>query len=197
MTATLFLIRHAAHGHLGQILSGRSDGLALTAEGRAQAATLAARLAGTAFDAIQSSPIQRARETALAIAEARELPVEPAPALNEIDFGAWTGRRFAELSGDAAWDEWNRRRSTACPPDGESMAAAQVRAMDHIRGWACGHPGGTAAMVTHCDIIRALVAGVLGLSLDRIHQFEIAPASISRIEAGDWGARILSVNEGV
>ena len=44
-------------------------------------------------------------------------------------------------------------------------------------------------------MIRALVARVLGLSLDNLLRFEIAPASLSRIEAGTWGARVLSLNE--
>jgi broad specificity phosphatase PhoE len=50
-------------------------------------------------------------------------------------------------------------------------------------------------MVTHCDIIRAVIAHVLGLSLDHILRFDIDPASISRLAVGDWGAKILSLNE--
>ena len=50
-------------------------------------------------------------------------------------------------------------------------------------------------MVSHCDIIRAIVATALGLSLDHIHRFEIGPASVSRLVVGSWGARVLSLNE--
>jgi probable phosphoglycerate mutase len=51
-------------------------------------------------------------------------------------------------------------------------------------------------MVTHCDIIRAIVAAVLGLSLDRILRFDVSPATISRIAAGEWGERLMTLNEG-
>ena len=50
-------------------------------------------------------------------------------------------------------------------------------------------------MVTHCDIIRGVIAGILGLSLDHIHQFDIDPASISRVAADDRGMRVMSINE--
>jgi probable phosphoglycerate mutase len=50
-------------------------------------------------------------------------------------------------------------------------------------------------MVTHCDIIRAVVARVLGLSLDHFGRFDIDPASCTRLAVGDWGAKVLSLNE--
>ena len=197
MTATILLIRHAAHGHLGNTLSGRRDGIPLSADGASQARSLAARLAARSPDAVQSSPVQRARETAEAIARSCSISMEVVDALDEIDFGDWTGRRFAELAGDPAWDQWNTRRSEAVPPGGESMVAAQQRAISHLRETASRYSGGTVAMVTHCDIIRAIVAGILGLSLDRVLGFDIDPAKVSRVAAGDWGARVMSLNEGV
>lgn len=191
------LIRHASHGHLGRVLSGRSAGLALTAAGEAEAAALARSLASHPPAAVQSSPLQRAQETASAIAGPHGLGMETVEDLNEIDFGDWTGRRFDELAGDAAWQRWNECRSRAAAPNGESMAAAQARAMNHLSGAAREFGGRTIAMVTHCDIVRAVVAAVLGLSLDRILQFDIDPARVSRIAAGEWGARLMSLNEGI
>jgi broad specificity phosphatase PhoE len=193
MRATILLIRHAAHGHLGAILSGRSEGIPLSDEGREQATRLRAMLQAVALDRVQSSPVQRARETAAAIAGERT--VEIVGALDEIDFGDWTGRRFDSLAGDAEWDRWNTTRSQACPPGGESMIAAQQRALGHLRMAASRHPGETIAMVTHCDVIRAVVAAVLGLSLDRILRFDVDPASVTRVVAGEWGERLVSLNE--
>jgi probable phosphoglycerate mutase len=190
------LIRHAAHGHIGTTLSGRSEGLPLTADGRRQAQRLARLLASRPADAVHSSPVQRARETAAAIAGECGREVEAVEALDEIDFGDWTGRRFAELAGDPAWTRWNTMRSQATPPGGESMAAAQRRALRHLRETARRFTDGTVAMVTHCDIIRAIVAAVLGLSLDQILRFDCDPASVSRIAIGDWGEKVLTLNEG-
>lgn len=197
MPTVLFLVRHAAHEDLGQRLSGRSPGIALSPRGKMQAVAVAQRLAGSAVAAIHSSPLQRAHATATAIARRVGIGVEIAPALNELDFGAWTGKRFEELAGDPAWDRWNRRRSTACPPGGETMAAAQQRAVAQVERVAAAHPGRAVVLVSHCDTLRSIVAHVLGLSLDHLLRFEIAPASVTTLEVGPWGARLRSLNEEV
>jgi probable phosphoglycerate mutase len=195
VTATVLLIRHAAHGHLGSILSGRMAGIALSPQGREQARQLSSFLAVAPLAEVHTSPVQRARETAEAIAHPVAPPLVQA-ALDEIDFGAWTGRPFAELESDAAWRRWNAERGAAAAPGGESMAAAQRRAWDHVVDVAARHAGATVAMVSHCDIIRAVVVQILGLPLDAIFRFDIDPASVSRIAVGPWGAKVLSLNEG-
>jgi len=196
VTATILLIRHAAHSHLGHILSGRSPDIALSTEGRTQAQVLADRLSGVRLHAVHSSPVQRAQETAAAIAaERRDLPVQVVPALDELDFGDWSGRAFVELDGDPRWATWNESRSTAVAPNGESMAEAQRRAWSHIEQVALASANQTIAMVSHCDIIRAIVAHVLGLTLDHYGRFDVDPASVTRLSVGDWGAKVLSLNE--
>jgi probable phosphoglycerate mutase len=196
VTATILLVRHAAHSHLGQILSGRSPDIALSDTGRSQAQTLAGRLSGTRLHAVHSSPVQRAQETAALIAaERRALPVEVVPALNELDFGDWSGRAFVELNGDPRWATWNESRSTAVAPNGESMAEAQLRAWAHIEEVALTSANQTIVMVSHCDIIRAVVAHVLGVSLNLYGRFDIDPASVTRLAVGEWGAKVLSLNE--
>ena len=172
--------------------------LALCAAGRDQAARVGARLADVPLAAIHTSPVQRARETAAAIAAAGPHPAPvTADALDEIDFGDWTGRRFDALAGDPAWDAWNNARATAQPPGGEAMAAAQARIMAFAAAIAAQHDGATVACVSHCDMIRAALAGWLGLGLDHILRFDCDPASISRVSIGAWGARVVSINEGV
>jgi probable phosphoglycerate mutase len=195
VTATILLIRHASHAHLGKILSGRLAGVGLSVKGATQAARLAESLSDEPIAMIQSSPVQRAQETAAAVARGHSLPVQSVAALDEIDFGEWTGREFEALADDPQWHHWNAHRAVAVAPRGESMAAAQARAMAHIRATAAAHPGQTVAMVTHCDIIRAALADILGLSLDAVHRFDVDPASVSRIAIGDWGARVISINE--
>lgn len=197
MTTTVLLIRHAAHGHLGAVLSGRSPGIPLSDIGREQAASLAASLAGVPLVRLLTSPVQRARETAQAIAVSHpNLAAEVDPGFDEIDFGEWTGRGFAELENDPAWRRWNSERALARPPGGESMAEAQRRAWQALNAAAARHSGETIAIVSHCDIIRALVAQVLALPLDAVHRFDVDPASVSRLVIGDWGAKVLSLNEG-
>lgn len=195
MTATILLIRHAAHAHLGQILSGRTAGGPLTAEGVKQAEQLARYLADEPIAEVHTSPVLRARETAQELAASLGTPATVADALDEVDFGDWTGKRFDELARDPAWQMWNDNRAQARAPKGETMIEVQQRTGDYLRTAASRASGGVIAMISHCDAIRAAIAGILGLSLDNLLRFDIAPASVSRIEAGDWGARVLSLNE--
>lgn len=198
MSATILLIRHAAHGHLGTILSGRTPGIPLSDEGRRQADRLSARLAELPLAALHTSPVQRARETAQAVAGRKPgLAAEEHGGLDEIDFGTWTGRPFTELSADPGWERWNRDRAWATPPAGESMARAQRRAWRHVTETAARYPEQTVAMVSHCDIIRSIIVQILALPLDAVHRFDIDPASISRVLIASWGAKVLSLNEGV
>ena len=194
MTTTIFLVRHAAHVHLGRVLSGRQPDLALSEAGQAQARSLGDRFAGVPFAAIQSSPVLRARATAEILASGRG--VETVEALTEIEFGEWTGLSFTALDGDARWHAWNSGRASARAPGGESMAEAQERAVAHIHQMAARHDGGHVLMVSHCDIIRAVICHCLGLSLDNILRFDIDPASVSVISADGWGMRVIRLNEG-
>ncbi|MBV9735802.1 MAG: histidine phosphatase family protein, partial [Acidisphaera sp.] len=99
MTAptTFHLIRHATYGLIGHTLAGRTPGHALNEAGRAQAAALAASLAGRPIAAVVSSPLERARETAAPIAAGHGLAVSVDGDFNEIDFGEWTGLAFDTL----------------------------------------------------------------------------------------------------
>lgn len=177
------------------MLSGRRGGLSLSPTGISQARALADCLAGTTLDAVHASPLERAQSTARALAERLNLPVRTVDDLQEVDFGDWTGRSFAELEGNSDWAHWNAHRAAAAAPGGESMAQAQARAMEHVLGAAQELPGGTIAMVTHCDIIRAVVCAVLGLSLDRILAFDVDPASITRLTVDRGQGRLHSLNE--
>lgn len=188
-------MRHAAHGDLGLCLTGRAEGAALTPEGRAQAARLGRALRAEGLSEVRTSPRQRARETATTIAQAAGAPLSTEAALDEVDFGRWTGRSFASLEGDPAWDDWNRRRAASRPPGGEGMAEAADRVARHAESLAARRSGERIALVSHGDVIRALVARVLGLSLDNLLRFEVAPASVSRLEAGPGWARLLTLNE--
>jgi broad specificity phosphatase PhoE len=193
LAITLLLIRHAEHLDFDQRLSGRREGVTLSARGKGQAAALARRLAGEAIDRVEASPLDRTRATAAALGQ----PVAVEPALVEIDMGEWTGRAFGSFGDDPAWRAWNEHRGTARIPGGESMAEAQARIVGHIQHTAAAFDGATVAMVSHSDMIRAAIAHALGLSLDNLLRFDIGPASVSRLVVGDWGARVLSLNERV
>src|SRR3954468_12937176 len=86
---TLLLIRHAACEQMSERLYGRTVAAALSAEGRAQARQLGEFLSHDNLCAIHSSPRDRARDTATAIAVPHGITVQVDPSLDEADFGAW------------------------------------------------------------------------------------------------------------
>lgn len=164
-------------------------------EGIDQAKKLGELLAGERLEAVYSSPRIRAHRTAEQIAEKHGLSVAVDETLDEIDFGAWTGRPFRELDKDPDWHRWNERRGEAAPPGGETMVAAADRMSAALGRLTARHGGAVIAAVSHCDTIRGGVARLLGLPLDNILRFEIDPASVSRILFGAWGSRLLTLNE--
>ena len=189
----IHLIRHARHADYGRVLSGRSD-IPLSSEGRAQAEALARSLAPLELTHLHTSPRPRACETAAAIAVATGLEAEVVPALEEIDFGAWTGRSFEELGPDPEWQRWNAQRSQARPPGGESQTEATARALAHVTEFAAAHPDARAAMVSHADVIRGVVAHHLGLGGDGILRFDADAASLSTLAVEAWGVRVTGLN---
>ena len=193
--ACLFLVRHAAHTQLGNTLTGRDDGLPLSSDGEVQAARLADALRDRDVAAIQSSPRLRTWQTAARIADPLHIEVERIDALDELDFGDWTGRSFAELEPDPQWQAWNSARSRHAPPGGESMGAAVARIVGHIDAMLARASFWPLMLVTHCDMIRGAVCHYLGLSLDNLLRFDVAPASVSTLEVGPWGGKVTSLNE--
>ena len=198
MTSVL-LIRHAHTTLLGRVLYGRMTGTHLSAEGRESILLLGTRLRQRlALREVVSSPLERALDTARSIATPHGLPVTVDPRITEVDFGSWAGMSFDELSGLPEWAHYNRHRSCAAPPDGELMVDVQARAWKSMQEIAARHrdvPGSTVAVVTHGDVIRALLLLILGAPLDHIQKFEIAPSSISEILVSDGNATVRRVNE--
>jgi probable phosphoglycerate mutase len=191
---TVLLIRHADYELVGKALAGRTPGLHLDERGRIQADRLANRLDGVPLSAIYSSPLERARETALPVSEKFKIPILIRDALNEIDFGAWTGSPIGGMRG-SEWDAFNRLRSTARIPSGELMLEVQARLVNEINGLCARHPQGVLALVSHGDVIRAGIAHFAGIPLDLFQRIEISTASVSKIEFHDHGPKIVSVNE--
>lgn len=194
MTTTFFLVRHAAHGRLGNVLCGRMPGVTLGAEGQEQAQRLSAYFADKDVACILSSPLERAVETAEPIAGRIGVRLEICDALAEIDFGGWTGMTFETLAQEPAWRDWNEARSANRPPDGETMLEVQARivaAMERLRR---RYSGKAILLVSHSDVIKAALVYHLGLPIDAYSRIEIDPASVSTLAAGSWGAKVLLLN---
>lgn len=178
----VYLVRHGTHPLVNKVLCGRSDGVPLSAEGVEQAHRLAAYFADKPIEAVQSSPRQRAWQTALPIAAASEKVVEPAEGMDELDASGWTGCSFDSLAVDPAWNAWNSNREAARPPGGESMTELQARVTAHLNSLKCG-PANAIVIVSHAEPIRAALLLYRGIPLDRFAEIEIDPASISIVRS--------------
>jgi ribonuclease H / adenosylcobalamin/alpha-ribazole phosphatase len=191
MSLTVLLVRHGTHDEVGQILSGRSD-IALNERGRDEAQRLATRLRGASIAAIHTSPRRRAVETAKTIGDIVGTSPRIVAALDEIDFGEWSGQTFDALDGDPRWRQWNAARRTASTPSGDTIAAAVSRVLCHLQ--ACRDMGAILC-VSHCDVIRGLVAHCLGLDLDHILSFDIDPGSLTTLVMDGERGRVVALNE--
>jgi broad specificity phosphatase PhoE len=196
---TIYLIRH---GETEWNREGRWQGqrdVPLSAAGQQQALRLARRLAedGVHFDALYSSDLSRAWETALAIGGALGLRPSAAPALREIDLGLWSGRTHTEIALDFP-EEWRRIQNNEDLPrgGGETIAAFHSRVLGWLDGAAERHPGGTICAVTHGGCIRNVLLHALGLSwAERDKTPPIANASITVVERGAGGWKVVRMND--
>ena len=192
---TTLLIRHAHTDAIGVRLSGRTPGIHLSAQGRAEADRLGRGLAAERLSAIYTSPLERAVETAGRIAQPHGMVETVREELSEIDFGVWTGKTFAELEQDPRWQIYNRCRGTASVPGGESTAAVQSRMLAVLRRLAASHEGQCIAVVSHGDPLRYAVLHFTGASLDRYSEVTILPASVAAVLWLPEGPRLLYVND--
>jgi broad specificity phosphatase PhoE len=193
MTTTALLIRHAHTDAIGNSLSGRLPDIGLSNAGCAQVERLRTNLRGP-LAAVYSSPLERALRTAAPLAADRRMQVLINEELNEIDFGAWTGMTFADLEPLAEWREFNSRRSTATVPGGERAVDVQGRILAFLGRTAALVAGGTFAVVSHCDVIRAAVLYYAHMSLDRFAEIDIDPASVTAVDLTGAQPRLLFVN---
>lgn len=169
-------------------------GVALSAEGRAQAERVAERFVGRPIAAVVASPVQRAQETAAPIASRLGVAVLTEPGLEEIDFGAWTGASFTELDGRPEWMAWNTFRSAARCPGGETMLEAQARAVACVMALHRQYHGAELVLVSHQDVLRAVLAQFLGMPLDLLLRLGLDPGHRCVIDLADTGVRVDALN---
>ncbi|RLE20700.1 MAG: phosphoglycerate mutase [Actinobacteria bacterium] len=192
---TILLVRHGKTPTTGKVLPGRAKGLSLADEGRQQADIAAQRIGELKrVDAIYSSPLERAKETAAPIARARGLRTRVNRGLFECDFGEWTGAELKKLMKLPEWQTVQRAPSTFRFPGGESFTEMQTRMVSTLDSLRLEHAGGTIVCVSHADTIKAAVAHALGTHIDLFQRIVISPASITAIAWGPGGPVVLAVN---
>lgn len=196
--ATVFLVRHGrTRANAEGILAGRTPGISLDDAGLGQAQRVAERLSPVPLDAIVTSPLERTRQTADAIASAqRAVDVSLEEGVIECHYGAWSGQTLKSLSKSPLWKQVQVHPSSVTFPDGESMLAMQQRAVDAVRRWndtlgARAH----YAVVSHGDVIKSILADALGLHLDHFQRIAIDPCSVSIVHYTPERPFVLRMND--
>lgn len=190
---TIYLIRHGDTDTGGR-LAGRSEGYHVSGRGRAQAETLAAHLSAVPFEAFYTSPLERTTTTAEILAAPHRLVPVPIEEFLEIEYGLWTGKTLHELEDDPRWNRFNTFRSGTSVPGGELVLEVQARTVRGIEALRARHPDGTAAVVSHADPIRTIIAHYSGIPIDLALRLAIDTASYSVLALAEYGAELRRLN---
>ena len=180
---TVVLVRHGrSTANTAGILAGRTPGVNLDDYGRDQASAISDRLAGTRFDRLVSSPLERCRQTLAPFSASSGLQVEIDDRFAEVDYGDWSGRPLKDLATEPLWRTVQQHASAAVFPGGEGLAEVSARAAAAIRDVrAAATADQTVLICSHGDVIKSILADALCMHLDSFQRIVVAPASISVI----------------
>jgi len=193
--AVIYLVRHGhSTANAKSILAGRDFKVKLSKSGEVQAQSLAEQLAQVEFADFYSSPLPRCLETLQPLIDGHPgAVIKELTGVIEMEYGDWSGKRLATLSRNKLWRTIQERPSLVRFPSGESFVEMQNRALESVKKAAI--PGKNILICSHGDVIKAIVAGFLGLHLDQFQRITIDPASITKIMLMGDSTRLLSLNE--
>ncbi|MES2299719.1 MAG: histidine phosphatase family protein [Pseudomonadota bacterium] len=197
MRTNILLIRHGETAwNAERRLQGHID-IALNREGERQAQALAGALAQERIDLVVSSDLQRAHQTAQALALRHQLPVQVDAGLRERCYGAFEGLLYAEIERRFPLDyaAWQARDIDAVMPSGthqaESFRQFYARSLAAILAWAATHPGKTLALVAHGGVLECAYRAALEMPLASPRNFSVHNASINRFCLADGKLSLL------
>ena len=194
----IVLVRHGeTDWNQSRRIQGGGSDTPLNKRGKEQAEKLALRLKSERIQAIYSSPLQRALDTAQAIARYHQLEVEIEPSLKEIEVGELEGTPVAEIGKHLDQLLTADGQGEALPrmPGGESVTELQQRAWSTIKRLASKHPDGVLLAVSHYFVILTIICSVLNLPLSQMGRFRIGAGSISTIVFDGQATRLVLFND--
>ena len=183
----ILLIRHGeTEWNRREVFRGRAD-VPLSARGREQARLLGEALKGSGVQAVYTSPLSRARQTAGPLADALGIEVQTDERLVDMSFGRWESRPRAEVEKEdpALYSAWLTEPQEFRAPDGESLANVVARCWPAMGEIAARHKGGRAAIVTHRVVCKVLLCSALGAGEAAFWRVRVDTASISILDASD------------
>ena len=188
-------VRHGTTPTTGKVLPGVAPGLFLAERGRAEAAEVGERLAALgSVSALYASPVERAAETADAIARRIGISVVVDEDLADVNVGTWTGESLAVMRRRPEWRRMLQHPSGFRFPGGESFAELQARVSAAVERIILRHRGEVVVAVSHADPIKAALTEVLGCPFDLLDRIAVAPCSTSAVVYRDGAPAVLAIN---
>ena len=192
---TLLLIRHGENDYLARNkLPGHIPGIHLNKRGQEQARELAQTLSRLPIQAIYSSPLERAVETAEPLAQSLGLGIQLRPDLTDLDVGQWEGRSWKALGRTRLWKVIQQTPSQFQFPGGETFVHAQERVVGALNAIASTNGNELVAIIFHADPIKLAVAHYLGLQLDNFQRLIAQTGSVTILKMDDSAVKLLALN---
>jgi alpha-ribazole phosphatase len=190
----IILARHATAAGNGTFLGQRDT--ELTADGKRELPGLWRKCREHSIDAVYSSDLRRARQTAEAVARKLGLSVQICPDLREMHFGEWEGltwnqiaRRYPKLA-----DSWVERFPYRTIPGAEPLRAFRRRIAAAIERITEANRGRCALVITHAGVIRFTLAKALGLPVKNLFRLQQDHCALNVIDYFEDGALVQSIN---
>lgn len=176
----IVLARHGeTEWNVKDLFRGLAD-IPLSAHGLEQAEKLARYLSSTKIEAVYSSPLQRARQTAGFIAREHHLEVSVTQGLLDINYGAWQGltvpqvqEKYPEL-----YSRWTERPQRVRIPDGDTLSQIRRRSRAVVTEVIARHSG-AVVLVSHRAVIQVLICTLLGISTSHFWNISLDTAAIT------------------
>lgn len=166
----------------------------LNDQGRTQVENLRRHMADVSLDAIYTSPMKRAYETATLVRGERDIPIHETFDLAEIDYGDWVGKTFDEVRRLPQFKDYHRRPSQVDIPAGERFEAVVARVDEFFKRLRAENRSMTVAAVSHADVIKVALTKHLALPIDELHRIRIDNGSYSIVWIEGDVERALVIN---
>jgi len=179
-----------------RIQGGGSD-TQLNQTGKKQAESLALRLKAEPIQAIYSSPLQRALDTAQAVARYHQAEVEIEPALKEIDAAELEGVPIDQIGSHFSQllTKGEENSSFFERYGGESLTQVRQRSWSIIQRLVNQHPDEVIVVVSHYFVLLTIICSVLNLPLSQLGRLRVVPGSISTIVFDEGIMRLVLLND--
>jgi len=194
--AKIYLVRHGESvANTRGIYQGQTYNTPLSCMGKKQAEALAKFFEDKDINKILTSPLMRTKQTAQKVANLKHLEIFDTLEVIETNHGEWEGleKKVISTKWPNIYQLWQKKPSEVKFPGGETFLETRKRV---IRWWNCIIKENTNLLVvTHDNIIRIILAEVLGLNLDNIWRFQLNPAAVTIVEVENGNYHLLALDE--